>query len=407
MGPASLQPLRHRSFALSLTSSFVSSIGGWMQTVAMGVYIQSTTHNAAWLGLITLAAWTPAIVASPLGGVLADRYPRQRLIQINNVVMALCATVLMVAVLLGRLSPWLAVAMAFLEGFSSQTSWSSWNSLLRDLVEPEDVVAAVSLSSAQFNLGRIIGPVFAGLLLAAGSPAWCFGFNAASFAFVVIVFTFVRSRPRDVVATRASVWRETVEGAREAWRTPGSRNAIIAVGVVAMTASPFITLIPTMAIEIYHRKALGTSALVTAQGVGAVLAAFVLPSVSRATSRAAVVRGSLVCLALSLVAYGLAPNLVLATAAMVVVGASYLGALTQFNTSVQLTAPAHARSRILALYTMSLSLAYPVGAVVQSALVKPLGLRPVTWGSALVLGAVVATTLVARPHFLRALGDPA
>jgi predicted MFS family arabinose efflux permease len=375
-----------------------------MQSVALGVYLQTTTHNALWLGLVTLAAWMPALVASPLGGVWADRYQRQRLIQINNIVMALCAITLTVALLRHHLAPWLAVVLAFVEGFSSQASWSSWNALLRDLVEPQDVVAAVSLSSAQFNLGRILGPIVAGVVLATGSAAWCFGLNAASFVVVVVVFSFVRSRPREYVPQAVGLWREITHAARVAWSIAGTRRAIVSVGIVAFLVSPFITLVPTMAIEVLHGHAAATSTLVTAQGVGAVLAAFVLPSVARRWSRVVVVRGSFGGLVLGLGVYALAPTVAVAAAALVVIGGAYLGCLTQFNSSVQLTAPAAERSRILSLYTLSLSVFYPLGAVLQSALVRPLGLRTVTLVATGVLGLVLVVLRVARPGYFVSVG---
>src|ERR1035437_9835965 len=216
MASASFSPLRHRSFALALTSSFVSSTGTWMQTVALGVYLTETTHDPIWLGLITVAAWTPAIIGSPLGGVVADRWSRQRWIQANNLMMALSASALATAALTHRLSPQLACYLAVVEGFCSAASWAAWQSLLPDLVERDEVLAAVSLSSAQFNLGRVIGPLFAAVALALGSPGICFALNAASFVFVVVMFSFVRTPPRAKVTTKIRPWAETVAGARQA-----------------------------------------------------------------------------------------------------------------------------------------------------------------------------------------------
>jgi MFS family permease len=97
MALASFAPLRHRSFALAMTSSFVSSVGTWMQNVALGIYLTETTRNPIWLGLLTVSAWTPAIIGAPLGGVVADRWSRQRWIQLNNLFMAGTASALAVA----------------------------------------------------------------------------------------------------------------------------------------------------------------------------------------------------------------------------------------------------------------------------------------------------------------------
>src|SRR5580692_2702029 len=224
MASASFAPLRHRSFALSLTSSLVSSTGTWMQTVALGVYLTETTHDALWLGLLTVCAWTPALIGAPLGGVIADRVIRQRWIQANNFVMALTASALATAELTHHLTPQLACYLAIVEGLCSSASWAAWQSLLPDLVERDEVFAAVSLSSAQFILGRIIGPVFAAIALALGSVGLCFALNAASFIFVLVVFSFVRTPSRPKLTTSVRFFAETIAGAKRAWQVSGCRN---------------------------------------------------------------------------------------------------------------------------------------------------------------------------------------
>jgi MFS family permease len=405
MASASFAPIRHRSFALSLVSSFVSSTGTWMQTVALGVYLTETTHNPVWLGLLTVAAWTPALIGSPLGGVVAERWSRQRWIQANNMVMALTASILATAALTHHLTPRLSLYLALVEGLCSSASWSAWNSLLPDLVDRDEVLAAVSLSSAQFNLGRIIGPMLAGVALAFGSPGLCFALNAASFIFVVIVFAFVRSPSRPKPTTRIRVWAEIVVGAKQAWAVRGCRYPIIGVGTVALIASPFIALVPAMAIQTLHAGRVGVSWLVTAQGVGAVIGAVLLPAIAKRTSRLAVLRGSLAMVAVSLALYGVAPNLAWAVSALVVLGGAYVGTLTGLNTAVQLHAPLSERSRILSLYTLSLSLFYPLGALAQSALAQSWGVRPVTLVAAAVLALAIILLSMLRPMVWGELGS--
>jgi MFS family permease len=401
MASASFAPLRHRSFALSLTSSFVSSTGTWMQTVALGVYLTETTHDALWLGLLTVCAWTPALIGAPLGGVIADRVVRQRWIQANNLVMALTASALATAALTHHLTPELACYLAIAEGLCSSASWAAWQSLLPDLVDRDEVFAAVSLSSAQFNLGRIIGPLLAGVTLAFASPGVCFAINAASFVFVVIMFSFVRSAPRPKPTSSIRLWFETKHGAKRAWAVKGCRYPIIAIGTVALIASPFIALVPAMAIQTLHSGRVGVAWLVAAQGVGAVIGAVTLPGIARRTSRIAVLRGSLVTVALALALYGLAQTLAFAVAALVLLGGAYVGTLTGLNTAVQLHAPVNERSRILSLYTLSLSLFYPLGALVQAAFARTWGVRPVTLCDAAVLAVVLVAVSLWGPAFWR------
>lgn len=377
-----------------------------MQAVALGSYIANRTHNNIWLGLVTLAAWLPAIVGSPVGGVIAERFNRQRWIQANNAVMALSSSALAIAVLTNHLSLQLACYLAIVEGLCGSSSWAAWQSLLRDLVNDDEMLAAVSLSSAQFNLGRVVGPALAGVALGLGSPGWCFALNAASFIFVVVIFSFVKSPLRDKVTTKVRVWAETVVGARTAWSVKGCRNPIIGVGLVAVIISPFITLVPAMAVHTLHSGTVGTAWLVGAQGVGAVIAALTLPSLARRTSRLFVLRLSFYSLATAEGLYALAPSLAWSVAALVLLGGTYVGSLTGLNTSVQLHAPQGERSRILALYTLSLSLLYPIGALIQSALSTTWGVRPVTLGAAVVLGVVLVAVNIFKPSFWLEMGAP-
>lgn len=376
-----------------------------MQSVAMGVYLQVTTHNAVWLGVLTLAAWLPSAIASPVGGALADRLSRERIIQISNLVMAACATTLAALYLTHHLQPIYAVLLAIAEGFASAGSWASWQSLLRDLVDTEEVLAAVSLSSAQFNLGRIVGPVLAGWVMGFGSAGWCFAINAATFYFVVAIYAMVQSRPRPATAVVGHLLDQIRHGAKTAWGTPGCRSPIITVAVTAFMMSPFISFIPTMAIEVFHAGAAGTSSLVTAQGVGAVLGALVLPALARRTTRLRVLEGSVVVFVVAVLGYAVSPTLVMAVVAMVIVGAAYIGTLTGLNSTVQLNAPISERSRILSLYTMSLSVAYPLGAFLQSFFVHRFGLRPVTLISAGLMLVIVASTRLFAPRFVAVMGE--
>ena len=368
-----------------------------MQTVALGIYLTETTHNPLWLGLLTVAAWSPALIGSPVGGVVADRWNRQRWIQLNNLVMATTASALAVAELTHRLTPQVACYLAVIEGLCSSASWAAWQSLLPDLVDRDEVLAAVSLSSAQFNLGRIIGPMFAGIALALGSPGICFALNAASFIFVVVMFMFVRSAPRPAPTTPVRVWGETVVGAKAAWAVKGCRYPILGVGTMGLIASPFIALVPAMAIQTLHAGKIGTTWLVTAQGVGAVIGALTLPGVAKRTSRIRVLKGSLVTAVLSLAVYGAVPDLAAAVAALVVLGGAYVGIMTGLNTAVQLHAPRRERSRILSMYTLSLSLFYPLGALVQADAARTWGVRSVTESAAGTLAVVLLLVTVFRP----------
>jgi len=157
-----------------------------------------------------------------------------------------------------------------------------------------------------------------------------------------------------------------------------------------------------MAIIVLHAD---TAWLVTAQGVGAVFGALTLPIIAKRTTRLAVLRGSVLALAVALGLYAVAPNLVCSLLALFFLGGSYVGTLTGLNTSVQVHAPRAERSRILALYTLSLSIFYPLGAFVQADLARHVGVRAVSFSAALLLLVVLVVIRILAPGYWSAMGS--
>jgi MFS family permease len=405
---SSFRPLRSRNFALVWSAALVSNVGSWMQTVALGFVITARTHNPLWTGLVAAAAVLPMGLLAPVGGALADRFDRRRWLITTTVAEAAFAAALAVLAAAGHPPPPVLVGVAFLGGVSAAVGFPTYQAMLPDLVPREDLLAAVSLSSAQFNLGRVIGPALAGVVLVVGSDAWAFAVNAASFGAVVVALLFVRlPAPRARTGPHEPMIRRMVAGARVAASEPGCRSAIILIAVVALIGSPFIGLVPAVAIDGLHRGAGATSALVTGQGIGAVAGALALAPLARAWGRRRMLVGALFAFPTAIVGYGLAPSLVTATVAIVVVGTCYIGVLTGLNTVVQLRAPEEARGRVLGLYMMALGTIYPIGLVVQGAVAGAVGIRDVTAASGVLLVAVMAGLVLLKPGLFGALEDDA
>jgi MFS family permease len=401
-----LRPLRSRNFALVWGSALVSNIGSWMQTVALGVVITARTHDPLWTGAVAAAAFIPIGALSPVGGALADRLDRRRWLMTTTLAEAAFATLLAVLAATGHAPPWALVSVAFLGGTSAAIGFPTYQAILPDLVPRDDLLGAVTLSSAQFNLGRVIGPALAGVVLVAASPAWTFAVNALSFGAVVAALAVVRLPPHHPVKSDEGIWRRIAEGARVAAAEPGCRHAIVLIAIVALIGSPFIALVPALAIEGLHRGPAGTSVLVTAQGIGAVVAALALTPLAERMVRRHLVLGALVMFSAALLLYGLAPGLWSAAIAIVAVGGCYIGVLSGLNTVVQLRASPEARGRVLGLYMMALGMIYPVGAVVQGAIARAVGIRQVTVASGIVLVTVVGALVALRSGLFDDLDDP-
>jgi len=406
---ASLRPLRSRNFALIWTSALVSNLGSWMQTVALGVLVFDRTGRPGWAGLVAAAGFVPMGLLAPVGGALADRLDRRRWLIATTLAETLFALVLALLAAVHHDPPWVLVLLSFLGGASGAVGFPAYQAMVPDLVPAEDLLGAVSLSSAQYNLGRVIGPALAGLLLLSQNFALVFGVNAASFGAVVVALLLVRLPPPVHHGGSASMVARIAEGVRAARDEPGCRSAIAWISVVALLASPFIALVPAMAHVVRPSGwTLGstTAALVTAQGIGAVAGALALPSLAVRFGRASMLRAVLVALPVLLVAYALSPGLAVALPLFVLVGAGYICVLSGLNTVVQLRAPVASRGRILSIYMMALGLIYPIGAVVQGQIADARGIRAVTIAGAALLLAVVVLVALVRPAGLASLGDP-
>ncbi len=410
MALASLRPLRSRNFALLWSSALVSNIGSWMQAVALASYVTLRTHNPLWTGLVAAAAFLPNGLLAPFGGVLADRLDRRRWLLLTTLGETAFATLLAVLAATGRTTPVVAVVVALLGGCASAVGFPAYQAMLPDLVERRDLLAAVSLSSAQFNLGRVIGPALAGVVIVAFGYQAAFAANAASFLAVVVALLLIRLPAPTRTDTHG--WaRHLAEGVRTARAEPGCRNAIGFIALVALLASPFIALVPAMAIVGLHARttasgAAATAVLVTAQGVGAVAGALALPGLARRIGRRTQVVGALFVVPALLILYAAAPGLVFAAVALVAVGAAYIGVLSGLNTVVQLRAPEAARGRVLSLYMFALGTVYPIGAVLQGELGHAIGVRAVTALGALALLVVLGALALLRPSAYRPLdGD--
>lgn len=373
-----------------------------MESVAVGVLITELTGQAAWTGLVAAMAFLPIAVFGPVGGALSDRIDRRRYLQVTILAQAGLATTLAWLAASGQVAPLPVAAIMLLGGSVSALRLPAWQSVLPDVVPPEELPSAISLSSAQFNLGRVIGPAVAGVVITAGGYAWAFAGNALSFGATFVAVSLLRLPPRPRPTTGLA--RHFAEGVARSAADPGIAASVALIAAAGLLASPFIALVPAVAALVYGGGGRETATMVAAQGLGAVAAAAAMGPLVECFGRGRVLLGALLSLPLTLVSYALAPSFDAAVACLAVVGAAYLGVLSSLSTVVQLRAPAELRGRALSLFMLALGSSYPLGAVLQGALGDHLGLRAVTAAAALALLALVLALRWRRPDLLEALG---
>jgi MFS family permease len=388
----------------------VSVVGSWMQTVAVGALIVAHTGKATWAVVVAAGAFLPIGLLSPVGGALADRIPRRAALVIGNLLAGAVALAIALLVATGRDGPGILTLLVTVQGSVSAMVGPFQQAILPDLVPPSEFLAAVSLNSAQFNLGRVIGPALAGVTIAAFGYPVAFVANAVSFLAVVLALFFVHLSPPPGQGEQTGLLASLRTGARAARAEPGCRVAITTIAVVGLLASPFIALVPVMAHRLTHggarEIASATGLLTTAQGIGAVAGALAIAPLAARVGRGRILIGSLAVLPPVLILYGFAPSLGLAIPALFLVGLVYIGVLSGLSTVVQLRAPAELRGRVLSLYLVSLGVSYPIGSLVQGPLADRFGLAWTTAGTAALLAVALITARLVRPSLFRTLAAP-
>jgi MFS family permease len=377
------------------SGALLSNIGTWMETVGLSYYVAHTTGKASWSAIVGAAGFLPNGVLGPIGSAMADRWSRRRLLVVGNALSAVLAAILAVWVGGGTATPLGIAALSFVAGCIGAFTFPSFQSTLPDLVEREHLVAGVGLSNAQWNLGRIIGPSLAAVAISVGgigAALWC---NSISFFAVIVAVAMVKVPHRH--GDRRPVFGALADGLRFAIAHPVMRRMLVVMVLTIGIASPFIAFVSQMATNVLHGDAKATSVLVTAQGIGAVTAAFTLGAVTKKYGVGTVMFGGVGVLCPALVAYGAAPNLWTAAVVLTVIGLCYGYAFTSFASITQQSAPDEMRGRVLAVNFMVLGILFPVGTLIQGQIADAVGLRWTTAGS----GALLAAGLLALAPWQR------
>lgn len=410
MPPSSLAPLRHRNFALLWAAGVVSNVGTWMQTVAVGALVTERTGQAGWTALVAVAAFLPIGLLSPIGGALADRRDRRRWLVAANLVGAGLATALALLNAAGQASPGVVTLLVFGGGCVFALMLPFHQALIPDLVPREDLLAAASLGSAQYNLGRVVGPALAAVVIAATSFTMAFVVNAVSFFAVIVALVLIRLPERTVPHDDGRLFERIRAGGRAAMAEPGCRAALVLISASSLLLAPFIALIPAKAASVVDGGATATAsatgALTTAQGVGAIVGALLIAPLALRFGRRRMIVVYLMGTAAALTAYAGAGSVASAVVALVLVGGFYIGILSGLNTVVQLRAPTAFRARVLSLYFVALGSIYPIGGLIQGAIADRVGLGVTTTAAAGIFVAFLAVVAFTRPSLLRALDDP-
>ncbi|HTM37596.1 MAG TPA: MFS transporter [Terriglobales bacterium] len=376
--------LRHRNFQLFFSGQLISLIGTWMQSVAQAWLVYRMTHSSLLLGSVGFAGQFPVFLAAPLGGIVADRYNRQRVVIGTQVASMLLALALALLTLSNKITVkeifWLAALLGVVNAFDIPGR----QSFLVEMVGKDDLINAIALNSSMFNGARIIGPAIAGLLVAKIGEGSCFLVNAVSYVAVIIGLFMMRVPAREQ-RPQGSPIAHVIEGFRFVEKTAPIRAILLLLGLVSLVAMPYTVLMPIFADKILHGGARGLGILMGATGVGALLGALTLATRTGVYGLGRWITFSCAGFGITLIAFAISRNFWLSTAVLVPVGFCMMLQMSSSNTLIQAMVPDHLRGRVMSVYSMMFMGMAPFGALLGGVVADRLS-APVAVG----MGAIAA-----------------
>jgi len=345
-----------------------------MQQIAVGWLVYRMTGSAFILGLVGFAGQAPAILLTPIAGVMADRLNRHRLLILLQVLSMLQALGLAFLTLSGRVTILHLFVLSLILGVLSSFEVPTRQSFLLDTLERrEDLGNAIALNSFLFNTARLLGPSVAGLVIAVAGEGLCFLINGVSFFAVIIALLCMRIPRKEAPSGRLGVLPGLKEGFAYTFRFAPIRYTLLLVALVSLAGMPYLVLMPVFAKDSLGGGPETLGFLMGASGSGALLGALYLASRPSIVGTNRRITGAALTFGLSLILFSLSRSIVLSLFLMFTTGLSMIAVLASANTAVQTLAEEDKRGRVVALYVLSLAGTMPLGSLFAGAAAHHIG----------------------------------
>jgi MFS family permease len=391
--------LGHRNFRLFFAGAFLSNAGTWMQTVAQSWLVLQLTDSGTWLGVDTFMATAPGLLLTLVGGVIADKVDRKRLLIYTQAGAGLSALTLAALVWEGAIrwegaarrpgDVWMVLLLSFVTGCCWALSGPSYQAITVDLVGREDLANAIALNSSQFQLARVTGPTLAAVTLHALGMAGCFLANGLSYTAIVAALARVRfERPRAAVgkepvqvekgalAAGRSMWGDLAEGFRYVRGRPGVRAVLVCSTVVCLFGTPYLVLLPLFARNVYGWGESGLSLLMGTAGAGALVGALTLAYRGNISRKGLVLLASMLSGGTCIVCFAVAPSPWVAVPLLFGTGMSMVTFFALGNTLLQQLVTDEMRGRVMSMWLLTFIGTTPFASLLSGAAADRFGPRP-------------------------------
>jgi MFS family permease len=365
--------LSHRNYRLFWSGAFLSNIGTWMQAVAQGWLVFQLSNSPFWLGFDAFMATAPGIVLTLAGGVFADLVDRRRLLIYTQIVSGLSALTLGVLVVTHVVQVWMILMLSLVTGSCFSLAGPSYQAITFDLVGRDDVANAVALNSTQFQLSRVVGPVFAGLGFRIFGLAGCFFANALSFVAVVTALAMVRFERVEAAGAapaareRGAFVRDLLNGFRYVRGRPRVSMLLLISAVTSLFGAPYLSMTPVYARDIFHLGETGLAIMMGVAGAGAFFGALLLAYLGDFRRKGLSVLGGAFAFGICLIGFALATNLVWSLVFLFSLGFAIVSSVAVTNTLLQKLVTDEMRGRVMSMFILSFIGAMPIGNLIAGA----------------------------------------
>ena len=393
--------LRHRNFRLFFYGQGISLIGTWMHSLAQGWLVLKLTDSAFYLSLVQAMGSLPILFFSLIGGVIADRSDKKKLLLMTQALSMALALALAIIVSLNIVRPWHVVVFAGLLGVINTFDVPGRQSFIIEMVGREDLMNGIALNSAVFNGARIIGPSIAGLIIGYVGLEACFYINSASFLAIIVALLLMRFEAPVVRKEQRPILKELGEGLAYVRHAPAVSSFIFMVGVTSLLAIPYIALMPIFARDVLNIGAKGLGVMMGSAGLGALAGALTLASLGSIRKKGLVAFVSAFASASALLAFSFSRSTPISLMLLAVVGWGMITQLATVNTMLQNDVPDELRGRVMSLYTLVFLGFIPIGNLIVGTLAHYLGTPHAVALSASLCIIIYALMIVRKSELLR------
>ena len=358
----------YRDFRLLWFGACTSSIGTWMQIVAQSWLVLSISGSPFLLGLDSFLGQIPILMFSLIGGVIADRIDRRRVLLGSQYTQMTCAFVLTLLIAFNVVKVWHILSLSFVVGCAQAFGGPAYQALVPMLVDKEDLPNAIALNSIQFNLARVIGPMLGGLALTQLGAAWCFALNGVSFVAVIISLLLlgVKFVPEN---TGESILTGVKQGIAFI-HNQGAMVSLIALAfLMTALAIPMITFLPVFAKDVFHRGPATFTILLSCSGAGSVVGALVVAAMGNIRNKGRTALLMLLLLGAGIAGFSLSKSLVMSCVLLFISGAALISVFSMISSLVQLITANEMRGRVMSVYNVAFRGGMPLGSLATGWLV--------------------------------------